>query len=198
MSSKPFKPGDGATDFNACTQVPMNRVFCISTFFPVPDGTLVSPFLNPKDNKSGLPFNLLDGFSLAAGIIEGKSKSKIHVMPFVTQVTFVLRGKLTVKMKSIEDDVPYPLSLGTGEAVLTEAGTLFQLTNEEADPCKVLYIVSPAYLYEKSEGKILYDDSLVLQEDWMQLADSDWRILQEPPTIEKREETKRRLAAGAT
>jgi hypothetical protein len=47
-----FKPGDGATDFNACTQVPMNRVFCINTFFPVPDGTLVSPFLNPKDNKS--------------------------------------------------------------------------------------------------------------------------------------------------
>jgi mannose-6-phosphate isomerase-like protein (cupin superfamily) len=175
----------------------MNRVFRINTFSRVPDGTLVSPFLNPKDNKSGLPFELHDGFSLAAGIIEAKSKSQIHVMPLVAQVTFVLSGKLTVKMKSIEDNVPYSLSLRSGEAVLTKAGTLFQLTNEEASPCEVLYIVSPPYLHEESEGKVLYDDSLVLQEDWMQLANSHWRILREPPTLEKREDAKRRLAAGA-
>jgi hypothetical protein len=73
-----------------------------------------------------------------------------------------------------------------------------QLTKEEVDPYEALYIVSPAYIYEKSEGKLLYDDSLVLQGDWLQLADSDWRILREPPTLEKREDTKRRLAAEAT
>ena len=45
----------------------MNQVFKIASPFQVPDGTLVSPFLNAKDSESGLPFNLLDGFSLAAG-----------------------------------------------------------------------------------------------------------------------------------
>lgn len=75
----------------------MNRIFSIPPPFCVPDGTWVSPFLNPKDSESDWPFDLLDGFSLAAGVVEPQSSSKIHVMPFVTQVTFVRSGALAVQ-----------------------------------------------------------------------------------------------------
>jgi len=64
----------------------MHRVFSITTPFRVPDGTWVSPFLNAKDSQSDLPFDLLDGFSIAAGVIDPNSCSKIHMMPFVTRL----------------------------------------------------------------------------------------------------------------
>jgi hypothetical protein len=40
---------------------------------------------------SGLPFNMLDGASLSMGIIKEHTPSKIHVMPHVTQITYVVR-----------------------------------------------------------------------------------------------------------
>jgi hypothetical protein len=78
----------------------MNRVFPITAPFRVPDGTWVSPFLSAKDSQSELPFDLLDGFSLAAGIIDPNSCSTIHVMPFVTQVTFLRSGNLAARGNS--------------------------------------------------------------------------------------------------
>jgi hypothetical protein len=47
------------------------------------------PIPNAKDSQSDLPFKLLDGFSLAWGVIDPSSCSKIHLMPFVTRVTVV-------------------------------------------------------------------------------------------------------------
>ena len=49
----------------------MNRLFeCLdSGFFKVSDGTLVNPFLNPKDIMSGLPWDILDALGIAAGYI---------------------------------------------------------------------------------------------------------------------------------
>jgi hypothetical protein len=174
----------------------MDRVFKINPPFPVPDGTLVSPFLNSKDNQSGLPFDLLDGFSLAAGIIEAGTHSKIHIMPFVTQVTFVKRGKLKVKMKSGADVAPYEVSpLEVNQAVITRPGTLFQLINDGSELCETLYIVSPAYLFEMSGDRVIYDDSVVLEEDWQQLAAANWQLPKRLPSLTEREETERRLAA---
>ena len=72
----------------------MERIFKIDHSFRGPDGTIIAPFLNSKDSESRLPFNLLDGFSLTAGIIEPESESKIHSLPLVTQVTFCLSGIL--------------------------------------------------------------------------------------------------------
>ena len=48
----------------------MKKLFEIRDFFRVPDGTLVAPFLNSKDDNSDLPFDLLNGFSISAGEIE--------------------------------------------------------------------------------------------------------------------------------
>jgi mannose-6-phosphate isomerase-like protein (cupin superfamily) len=173
----------------------MNRVFAISSPFQVPDGTWVSPFLNAKDSESDLPFDLLDGFSLAAGTIEPSSSSRIHVMPLVSQVTFVRAGELAVRMKGTNDVQPYLLRLAPAEAVLTEPGVYFQLVNEGSEPCEVLYIVSPAYVFEMDgEGRILYDDALVLEEDWETLAESGWRTARALPTDGQRTEALGRLA----
>ena len=172
----------------------MKRVFTIEKPFRVPDGTLVSPFLNPKDSMSGLPFDLLEVFSLAAGTIEPKTKSKIHVMPFVTQVTFVRHGELTVRMKGHPDRTHYALTVLSNQAVLTEPGTFFQLVNEGDGPCKVLYIVSPAYLFEMSGGKVVYDDSVVLEQEWNDLESAEWRPPLRLPTNDQRREAERRLS----
>ncbi len=45
----------------------MKKIYSPAEPFEVLDGTLVSPFLNTKDSKSGLPFDPLDGLSPAAG-----------------------------------------------------------------------------------------------------------------------------------
>jgi len=69
----------------------MNRVFTIDRDFQVPDGTFVYPFLNPKDSTSGLPWDLIEGFSIAASDIAPYSQSKIQIMPLADRVTSVLR-----------------------------------------------------------------------------------------------------------
>jgi len=47
----------------------MNKFFSPAKPFRVPDETLALPFLAAKDSESGLPFDLLDGLSPAAGEI---------------------------------------------------------------------------------------------------------------------------------
>ena len=174
----------------------MNRVFSITTPFRVPDGTWVSPFLNAKDSQSDLPFHLLDGFSLAAGVIDPTSRSKIHVMPFVTQVTFVRSGNLAVRMKGPDDAEPYILRLAAAQAALTEPGVFFQLINESSEPCEVLYIVSPAYVFEMSaDGAVMYDDAVVPDEGWEDLAAADWRTSRSMATAQQRADAMRRLSA---
>lgn len=173
----------------------MNRIFAVSASLRVPDGTLVSPFLNARDSTSGLPFDLLDGFSLAAGTIEPGSQSKIHVMPLVTQVTFVRSGILTARMKAVADEGPYTLMVTSDEAIVTEPGVLLQLSNETREACEVLYIVSPAYVFEFDDGKLIFDDSLVLDETWTELEAARWQPSRALPTLEQRMQAEARLAA---
>lgn len=141
----------------------MRRIFNIQETFRVCDGTLVSPFLNAKDAMSNLPFDLLDGFSLAAGEIEPGKTSRIHVMPHVTQVTFVWQGNLEIRMMEPGDDKPYCRELVTGQAALTEPGTFLQFANPSDKSCHVLYIVSPAYVFDEA-----YDDSIYFEYTWDQ------------------------------
>ncbi len=154
----------------------MNRLFTIENFVRVPDGTLVAPFLNSKDSNSGLPADLLEDISIAAGVIESGVRSKIHVMPLVTQITFVVQGTLEVRMKDSQSDAPYSQHLCAQQAVITKPGTFFQLINRSENACRVLYIVSPAYLFFLGDdGKLLYDDSIVLDESWSLLAAAAWQ-----------------------
>ncbi len=158
----------------ACIQSSEDRrVFSIRNWIEVPDGTLVAPFFNPKDCTSGLPWDLTENVSIAAGEIH--KESSIQTMPLVTQIAFVLSGNLEVIMKEPEDDSPQILQAGTNEAVLMKPGSLFQLRNGGQESCKVLYIVSPAYLFEMDEmGSIVYDDAFVVRESWEELAEQQW------------------------
>jgi len=131
---------------------------------------------------------------IAAGIIEPQTKSKIHIMPFVDQVTFVLMGSLVVKMKNKSNPLPYTLELSINQAILTKRGTLSQLRNESYFPCTVLYIVNPAYLYEKSKDRVIYDDAVEFDEEWNELKKSGWILKRRLPTIKQRKEAEKRLA----
>jgi hypothetical protein len=153
----------------------MNRVFTIHSAVKVPDGTTVYPFLNAMDSTSNLPWDLLEGFSVAAGEIAGQSASKIHVMPLVTQVTICLRGLLEVRMKDPASPAPYTLRIVPWEAIITHPGTFLQVINPTKFPGQTLYIVSPAYVFEVDEqAKIVYDDSVVFEESWDELARCHW------------------------
>ncbi len=130
----------------------------------VPDGTVVMPLFNPRDvtdMKPGLP----DGgpFSIAAGEIAPGTRSAIHVLPRSTQVTVVLSGTLTVRMRGLADASPYTLRLGAREACLTLPGERLQFGNETDTPVHVLYVVAPPYRAEVDvKGDIIGEDAVLL------------------------------------
>lgn len=82
-------------------------------------------------------------------------------------------------MKGDTDSNQYLSKLKEQEAVLTSPGTFFQLVNSYNETCRVLYIVCPDYLFEMSGDQILYNDAIVLDEGWDELARLNW----EPPTL---------------
>jgi len=106
----------------------------------------------------------------------------------------VLGGILEVRMKGQDDQVPYSKSVRAREAVITEAGAFLQLINKTDQPCEVLYIVSPAYLFEMTGTEVVYDDSLVLDESWDDLQAAGWFIEKDLPTLAERQAVCERLA----
>jgi quercetin dioxygenase-like cupin family protein len=159
----------------------MRPVFSPGTPFEVRDKTRLSPFLNPADSKSRLDPALLDtlGFSLAIGYLEPGKTSLIHVHPIVTQVTFVVAGRLTVRLRQPGEDEVHTWALKPDDAVLTLPGAFLQLENGHDEECRVLYIVGPPYVFVDGE----YDDSDALIEDWQQLEDRQWRVYE--PSVAK-------------
>lgn len=145
----------------------MKRTFRPTEFFTAADGTEVSAFLNATDTtQTDVPWGLLGGVSIAAGRIRPGVDSSIHVHAAAVQVTFVVAGELTVRMKARHDSEPYTLRVPAGDAVVCEPGTLIQLSNKTAAEVEVLYIVSPSYVFERdADGLVIHDDS-VLVADW--------------------------------
>ena len=165
----------------------MKRVFVSPDFFRVPDGTLVSEMLRVGE-----------GFNLGLGNVEPGMTSKIHLHPFVAQVTYVRSGRLIVWMRGPQDVKPYTLELFSDQACLTEPGTYFQLVNPGYEPCQVLYIVSPPFLYEADPtGKVVYNDAVVLDESWEDLARIKYdlgELVKDLPTAEERQKSAERLS----
>jgi hypothetical protein len=174
----------------------MNRLFeCLDAdFSEVPDGTLVNPFLNPKDIMSGLPWDILDGLSMAAGYVNPGVVSEIHVHPFISLITVLISGSLDIHMKDPGNfDAPYKLRLGsptptgkpgfTTAATLASPGTFFQLDNSRGSQrAQVLYLSSPSYIFEPGEtadAPPVYDDSVTVGSDWKRLAECNWN----PPDL---------------
>jgi mannose-6-phosphate isomerase-like protein (cupin superfamily) len=161
----------------------MNRIFKITQGFKVPDETIVYPFLNSKDSQSDLPWDLTSDFSIAAGNIEPNTASKIQVHPVVTLVIWVVYGQLQVQMKDAEASSPYSLDVLAEQAALARPGTFLQLINMTASPCRVLYIVGPPYTFDQDhDGKVRYEDAVVLDDTWEQLEAQAWK----PPELAQR------------
>ncbi len=155
----------------------MNHVFTVTTGFTVPDETVVYPFLNSKDIKSQLPWDLSEGASLAVGEIAPVSHSKIHICPIVTLITWVIAGELWITMKDPVSPEPYTVQLQPEQAALTRPGTFLQHRNTQTVPCRVLYIVSPAHVFVVDEQQAFtYDDAIVTDADWLTLARQGWTI----------------------
>lgn len=145
----------------------MNQIFEPRGFFTVPDGTDVSPFLNATDtNQSEVPWGALGDMSIAAGRINPGVVSWIHCHPVLVQVTYVVSGLLTVHMRGPGDHEPYRLDLHKGQAALTGPGTWFQLQNSGKTQAEVLYIVSPAYVFEMQGDRIVHDDAVLVAKSW--------------------------------
>jgi hypothetical protein len=148
----------------------MNHVFRPAQFFALSDGTRVAPVLNPLDvNARGLRGTALPGASLAVGEIAGGGRSKPHLHPIVSQATWVLEGSLRIRTKGGRDTGGYELEVPAGAGVLTEPMTFLQLINADtACVARVLYLVTPAYIYLPGEDG--YDDAVVFEQTWEQLA----------------------------
>jgi mannose-6-phosphate isomerase-like protein (cupin superfamily) len=145
----------------------MNHIFRPGSGDLVPDGTLVFPFLNPTDSTNNLPVDLMTDVSLALGEIAPRHASKIHVHPVVMMIVWVIAGSLHLKLKDQEANTPYSLILAPEEAAVVHPGTFIQLINEQDEPCRVLYIVSPPYVSAHTDtGAVLYQDAIVLESDW--------------------------------
>jgi hypothetical protein len=155
----------------------MNHVFSIEHGFTVPDGTVVYPFLNSKDSMSQLPWDLTDGVSLAVGDIAPMSRSRIHVHPIVTLITWVVSGELHLTMKDPVSLAPYTLKLHPEQAAVSRPYTFLQHINNHSQPCRLLYIVSPAYTYALDDQQcVMYDDAIVTLLAWDALAQQGWTI----------------------
>ncbi|HSA89480.1 MAG TPA: hypothetical protein VLF42_06215 [Burkholderiales bacterium] len=141
----------------------------------MPDGTRVYPFLNPADSTNDLPPELSPGASVALGEVRPGHASKIHMHPFVTMIVWVMSGRLSLRLKDKQSRTPYTLRLRAGEGALALPGTFLQLLNGSRTSCRVLYIASPAYVFLKVKRKILYDDAIVVDAGWDELARLRWR-----------------------
>lgn len=175
----------------------MKKIFNVGEGFEVPDGTVIHSVVDPR--SAGLEGSTwVDEASLAVGVVPAGTTSKIHVHPFVTQITWVLSNQLSVKMKDPQSDAPYTLTLIPEQTVVTQPGTFFQLMNTWSKPARVLYIVTPAFLFEADESGVKYNDAFVLDETWEDLEKTNWKVpqLQAMEALKKeREASKKRLPA---
>jgi mannose-6-phosphate isomerase-like protein (cupin superfamily) len=154
----------------------MNRIYKINQGLQVPDHTWVYEIVGPEQShEDGLP--ITEEQSLACGILSPGEKSSVHIHPIVSHLTFVLSGMLTVQMKDRSNPDPYRITLGPEETVLTEPLTFFQLINDSDTPCKVLYMVAPAFVFlQDAKQNVLYNDAIVLKHNWDELAKMNWKI----------------------
>lgn len=148
----------------------MNRVFRIGKGSRVPDGTIVHPFLNPTDSNNDLPIGLFDDVSIALGEIGPGQSSKIQVHPLVTVIIWVVHGDLRLRMKDTSAAEPYCLELRAEDGALAQPGTFFQLINPGSETCRLIYVVTPPYVFLETQGKLVYDDAIVVDCDWETLA----------------------------
>ena len=147
----------------------MKAVFEPGEYVAARDGTEIAPFLNPMDAAAGvvLPGNS-NQVSVAAGRLRPAVASAIHVHPVVTQITYVVRGCLTVQTVASGQCDPHEFAVEAGAAVVTLPGQPVQFRNDTQANVTVLYIVTPGYVSDDA-----YDDAVLLDGWASSLSDED-------------------------
>lgn len=165
----------------------MRKIFSLGEGFNVPDGTFIHSIIDPRVTNQ-------EDVSFTFGRIPAGITSKIHVHPVIKQLTWIVSGKLTIKMKDSISDAPYTLELAKNQMALTEAGTFFQMSNKSNEECSVIYVNVPGFVFEMgSDGSVLYNDAIVFDQNWEELPKTDWNVEQ---LKEEREKSLMRLRAG--
>ncbi len=146
----------------------MKNVFSPQESFLLPDGT----YLSHITQDTTLPAGFTQNVSLALGRIPPHSQSLIHFHPCVTQLTFVLAGNLTVRMRGFNEKDFYELTAKQNDSIMTETQTFFQLINQTDELISVLYLVNPGFLLEfDSNGEVIYNDAIIVGDNWQELND---------------------------
>jgi hypothetical protein len=176
----------------------MDQIFQAGDYFTVPDETDVSAFLNATDvTQKELPWDALGDVSIASGRVRAGCHSWVHLHPAVTQVTYVLSGGLTIRMKDPGTADFYDNDLTSGQAVVSQPGTLFQLRNDAVKDAYVLYIVSPSYVFYMEGEKVVYDDAILLTRTWDELRSQNYKVpelnINEPDLRTRRDAARRAL-----
>ncbi len=156
----------------------MEKIFGVGEGIAVPDGTIIHSILDPRIASQGMvPW--IDDVSFTFGRIPPGVTSKIHLHPVIKQLTWILSGRLTIKMKDPTSETAYALELSENQMSLTEAGTFFQMINTNDEECRVLYVNAPGFIFELAkDGSVLYNDALVLDQNWDELSAMDWVVPQ--------------------
>ncbi|NOU31776.1 MAG: hypothetical protein HOO96_28060 [Polyangiaceae bacterium] len=163
----------------------MNRVFAITGYAPVSNGVEVSAFLATSAGASErspeeLPSAATGEVSLSTVRLAPGSHSWVYAYSSSNQLVLVLSGRLFVQMKG-SGDREHRVALGPRELAACEAGTLFQLRNEAAEPAEALIIVSPL-VREPSQGPSDGDDLVLVARAWEDLAGADGVMPPTPPS----------------
>ncbi|MFE5672016.1 hypothetical protein ACFQ58_10465 [Agromyces sp. NPDC056523] len=167
------------TPTGRCEGREMDRIFEAGEYFTVPDGTDVSAFLNATDvTQKNLPWDAVGDVSIASGRVPAGVHSWVHVLPVVTQVTYIVGGQLTVRMKDVDRPRFYDNALTSGQAVVARPGTLNQLRNDTDLDAYVLYIVSPSYVFHMEGDEVVYDDAVLVTQTWEELLEHDYEVPQ--------------------
>lgn len=154
----------------------MNRVFAITGYAPISNGVEVSAFLATCVGASQPAAEELSSaatgeVSLSTVRLAPGSHSWVYAYASSNQLVLVLSGRLFVQMKGSGESA-HRVELGARELAACQAGTLFQLRNEAAEPAEALVIVSP--LSRETGAASPEGDELVLvARTWEDLPDGD-------------------------
>ncbi len=157
----------------------MNRVFAITGYAPISNGVEVSAFLatprSPSEPSSEeLPSAASGEVSLSTVRLAPGSHSWVYAYASSNQLVLVLSGRLFVQMKGAAD-CAHRVEVGARELAACEAGTLFQLRNEGAEPAEALVIVSPIPR-DKARSGTETDDLVLVARAWEDLGGGDARL----------------------
>jgi mannose-6-phosphate isomerase-like protein (cupin superfamily) len=114
--------------------------------FLAPDGIIIRPI-------AGVASALT---SVVVGVIPPRdSEYSVHLHYGLEQVTYVLRGRVTVLQRTPADPHHVDVELGPGEAITTPPASTLSFRNDGSEAVEVLFICVPSYPATNADTEVL-------------------------------------------